>query len=215
MNLGQYIIIGLSVFLVLWYIGANSFNRQRGIATYRWLRRGLDPKGEISETRWLGSSGTGARLAIPQAQRPFRRLEAVFLLETREILPYWILSHLWGRRDGLTIKADLHRPPQVELAVQRIQEKGSPSALSVDQGSSGLAEPLTAKYKVVRAGQEEGQISPSLVAFLTASGDSVQSLFLHAASPHFELNTSIKPLLIIPPETFFSSLEGWLREQAG
>ena len=105
--------------------------------------------------------------------------------------------------------------PQVELVVQRIPKKGSPSALSVDQGSSGLAEPLTAKYKVVRAGQEESQFSPSLVAFLNASGDSVQSLFLHAASPHFELNTSIKPLLIIPPETFFSSLEGWLREQAG
>ena len=107
MSSSQLIIIVLSVFLILWYIGANIYNRRRGIAAYHWLRRGLQQLGTISNAEWLGSSGTGAKLAVSKADKPFRQVEAAYFLETREILPWWVVARLRGKRDEIVLSASL------------------------------------------------------------------------------------------------------------
>src|SRR3990170_7569395 len=119
MDLGQQIAIYLWVFLLLWYIAAAAYNRRRGVRAYRWLRPGLAKLGPISDARWIGSSGSGARLVVGKADRPFRQVEAAYLLETRELLPLWLINRLRGRRDALILRADLRSSPHGELEVMR------------------------------------------------------------------------------------------------
>ena len=81
LDLGQWIVIGLSAFLLLWYFLVNSISRKRGTAISRWLFRCLESVGEISNAEWIGASNMGARLTVKKAKNPFRRVEAHYLLE--------------------------------------------------------------------------------------------------------------------------------------
>jgi hypothetical protein len=76
-NLGQQIVIIISVFLVVWYLIFATINRRRGIALFYWLREGLQTLGEIDDVSWIGSSGSGAHLVVGKAQKPFQRIEMI------------------------------------------------------------------------------------------------------------------------------------------
>ena len=111
MDLGQTIIIGLSIFLGLWYIIGSITNRRRGLETFRWLREALGTTGKVDEARWIGSSGSGARLTVSKANRPFQRIEVVFLLDSRELLPLWLVNLMRGKQDEMILKATLRSLP--------------------------------------------------------------------------------------------------------
>ena len=38
MDLGQWIVIGLSVLMGIWFGVGSIYNRRRGVATFHWLR---------------------------------------------------------------------------------------------------------------------------------------------------------------------------------
>ena len=101
MDLGQWIVIGLSVVMGVWFAVGSFYNRRRGIGTYRWIQSGLKRLGKISEAAWIGSSGSGARLTVGKAEAPFRRIEVVFLLESREILPLWLFNRVRNKQDEM------------------------------------------------------------------------------------------------------------------
>lgn len=118
MNLSpEQIMVGIGGFLGLWYLVASFYNRRRGIATYRWLRDGLRVLGDKYEGRWLGSASSGARLSIPKADSPFRRVEVLFLLESRELLPLWLFDILRDKRDQVIFKATTRAAWQTELEI--------------------------------------------------------------------------------------------------
>lgn len=206
----EWTVIGLSAVLLVWYVGANQFNRRRGLATYQWLRRGLDQIGEISHSEWIGASNTGARLALLHARKPFRQLEATFVLETRELLPYWLLSRLWGRRDTLTIKANLRKQPSDEVTVRR-----SPS-VSYDQKQAAEALPAPSGFTIQRieSNSENGDqalvANQALVALLDQAGPAIESLTLQKEAPHLEIQMAVKPLSCVDSQAFFSQLSDWL-----
>lgn len=113
----EQILVGLGVFLALWYLFASIYNRRRGLAAYRWLRDGLTVFGDKHEGKWLGSSASGGHLTVPQAVSPFRRVETIFLLESRELLPLWLADLLRGKRDQIIFKATLRAAHQAEVEI--------------------------------------------------------------------------------------------------
>ena len=110
-------VIGLCVFLALWYGGGYLYNRRRGQRLFRWLEAGLDVLGGEREAGWIGSSATGARINVTRAAPPFRRLEITLLLENREMLPLWLVGRLRRKRDRLIIRATLRSPRRGEVEV--------------------------------------------------------------------------------------------------
>ena len=206
MNLGQWIVIGLCALLLAWYFGASMFNRRRGLATYQWLRRGLEQVGDKIEAQWLGSSSTGAKLVIPRAEKPFRRLEAMYLLETREILPYWILTHLRGRRDEFMIKAVLRKVSKTEFVVARIDQRKKTGL--VPENYEELKAPDG--FSISRHGPQDQESEQRLREFLSEAGDPIERISLQQKSPHLEISMRIDSLEMTPANSFFSNLMSWL-----
>lgn len=212
----EWTIIGLSALLLVWYVGASQFNRRRGLATYQWLRRGLDQVGEISHSEWIGASNTGARLTILHARKPFRQLEAVFVLETRELLPYWLISRLWGRRDALTIQANLRRQPSDEVIVRRLPA-GKPAALVSDaqnQAAETLPVPPGFTIQRIESNSKNGDqalvANQALVSLLDQASPAIEGLTLQKKAPHLEIQMAVKPLTGVDSQAFFSQLGDWL-----
>ena len=210
MNLGQWIVIGLSALLVVWYFGASMFNRRRGMATYQWLRRGLEQVGDKIEGQWLGSSGTGVKLTIPRAEKPFRKLQTIYVLETREILPYWILTHLSGKRDNLTITATLRKIPKSKLVVGRKNQRKNTELVQENQKQTYEQLPAPEEFVILRQGSADPDYEQGLREFLDQAGESIERISLGAKSPHLEINMRLNSLETTPPVLFFSSLSSWL-----
>ncbi len=205
MDLGQVFVIALSVVLAVGYFWGMLINRKRGIATYYWLREGLqDAVGEVTEARWIGSAASGARLTVGEARAPFRRMEVVFLLEAREILPWWLFQRLRGRRDQMVLKASLRAlAPSLDAArsdspeLRQMQAEGKPRLVEGPQGFTFL----------LRGKTREADLKP-WEAFLARYGDALISLSVSRRQPHVVLRLSLPPLQAKgePASAFFEAL---------
>lgn len=205
MNVGQIIVIALSVVLALGYFWGMLLNRKRGIATYYWLREGLQATiGEVTEGRWIGSAASGARLLVSEPRPPFRRVEVVFLLEAREILPWWLFQRLRGRRDQMILKAALRSlPPAIDAAraqsavLRQMQAEGKPKTV---EGPGDFVFLLRGKAR-------EADLKP-WQDFLARYGEAVISLSLSHRQPHVVLRLSLPPLQAQeePAAAFFEAL---------
>ncbi len=140
MNTGTIIVIALSVFLLLWYIGGHLYNRRRGQYLVHWLAEGLDALGEERQWGWIGSPASGARILIHQAHPPFQRMEITILLENREIPILWLADRLQKKRDWVIIKATCRSPGDGEVQVGPLSEVFGPqfSSWNREQGPNGL-----------------------------------------------------------------------------
>ena len=212
MDLGQQIIIAMGVFLAGWYGVFLVLNRRRGIATYYWLREGLQAAvGDVTGASWVGSSAAGARLGVKKAQAPFRQMEAVFLLESREILPLWIFDLLRGKRDELILTATLRTPPKQEFEVARKGGRRFKRLVSEDQKrpyewASGLD-----GFEIVRRGSKDSaETMERLAAFLEQHGAAVRQISLQRKSPHLVLRVALSSLKAAPAGEFFTTLQAWL-----
>jgi hypothetical protein len=115
----EYVVTGLGLVLVAWYLIAAIYNRRFGLRTYRWLQAGLEVLGEPKSVQasWIGSSGSGARIGLQRAHAPFQRLELAYLLESRELAPLWLMDVLRGKRDQLILRGTLGHQRSGELEV--------------------------------------------------------------------------------------------------
>jgi hypothetical protein len=199
-------VIGLSVFLALWYGGGHLYNRRRGQRLFRWLEAGLDVLGGEREAGWLGSPAAGARINVTRATPPFRRLEITLLLENREILPLWLLSHLRGKRDGLIIKATLRSPRRGEVEIM-------PATGPVAQGLRREQErPWTwqeGPYDLFIAYRGSGAQpqAAGLAPWLEAYGAHLHRFSWRKADPHIQLQANVAGLLATPCETLLTDLQ--------
>lgn len=121
----EYIVTGIGLFLVAWYLIAAIYNRRFGLRTYRWLQAGLEILGDTKsiQASWIGSSGSGARIGLERAHPPFQRLELAYLLESRELAPLWLFDILRGKRDQLILRGTLRHKGVGELEVMPQNDK--------------------------------------------------------------------------------------------
>ena len=202
LDLGQWIVIILSAILFLWYFAANSFNRRRGVATYRWLYHALEQVGKIAHTEWIGSSNAGARLLVDKAGSPLRKVYVMYLLEPREFLPYWVFSRLRGKRDEVVIRITLRKAPPGALEVRR--SKGNSLNPSSRLDGSNLFTYLS--FQIMLANADNLDLLDGVKRFLDKYQDTIIALNLQPEDPHFELRTSIKQLLLTSSEDFLEAV---------
>lgn len=211
LSTAEWIVVGISAFLLVWFFLAGIYNRQRGLNIYRWLRRGLERIGKISHAQWMGSSGTGATLQVAKAGKPFRSVEAVYLLEPRELLPYWIFTRLRGRRDDLIIKAILRRPPVIELETGI--GKAAKAAQQLLKAESDYQQVTVAGgFTLTRRGPQGDRIENGIGDLLGEYGRVIRRISVQKSYPHVTIWARVGPALDLSAERFFEGLMDWLQE---
>lgn len=210
MDIGQEIIIGLSILLAVWFVVASAYNRRRGVNTYRWLQSGLQPLGKIGEAKWIGTSGSGARLTIPKAERPLRQVQIAFLLESRELLPLWLINrYLRRRRDLMILKADMSTVPTGELEISRGQARRLEHLVRAPNRNPWQRVPdeLPAALQGIERGRYPDRMRAALSDLLHTYGPSVKRLSLARTSPHLILEIDLPQLTAKPGVEFFQQLQ--------
>lgn len=205
MNTGTIAIIALSVFLFLWYIGGHLYNRQRGRYLFRWLEDGLKVLGEEYQWGWLGSPASGARIVIPQALSPFRRMEITLLLENREIPILWLADRLQKKRDAIIIKATLRSPDNREIQLGPPNELQSAAILSWNRetGPHGLM----VAYRGSGASSQLAKLTP----WLTRYGPFLRRFVLQREDPHLAVWMNLTGLVSdFPSAALFTDLQNAL-----
>jgi hypothetical protein len=208
MNLGETIVIYLGIFLIFWYGAASIYNRRLGIRTYRWLQPGVSTLGKITEAKWIGSSGSGARIGVAQARSPFRQAEVAYLLETRELLPLWLLNRLRGVRDSLIVRAQLRSVPQGELEVLPRGHSRFKDLLAESKQNpwAMLPQDLPAGLQAAGRGRNTDGMLEAAGRLLGEVGPGIRRLSLARTAPHLILDVKIAQLRAEPSERFFQLL---------
>jgi hypothetical protein len=179
----ETILVAFGLFLVLWYLGASIFNRQRGITIFRWLQAGLEPLGGEVSARWLGSSSSGAQITIQKAKPPFRQIEIICLMAARELLPLFLINLLRGKRDQLIVKFTLRSMPQGEAEVTRAR---SPQArqLRNESKTPWQVEELPHGLVLGIRGRDGETLRSALMPLLQKHGPRIQSVSWSKQAPH-------------------------------
>jgi hypothetical protein len=202
MDPGVVVVIGLCVFLALWYGGGYLYNHRRGQRLFRWLEAGLDVLGDEREAGWIGSPASGARINVTRAASPFRRLEITLLLESREILLLWLFDRLRGKRDGLIIRATLRSPRRGEIEIGSAKRKAArrrEQPWTWEEGPHGLA--------VAYQGSGAQRQVTALEPWLRTYGAHLHRFSWRKTDPHVQLQMKVASLLATSSETFLADLQ--------
>lgn len=211
MDLGQRIVIGISILLGVWYFVGAIINRRRGKALSQWIQSGMVYFGKISEARWIGSSGSGARLLVGKANKPFSLVEVIFLLESREIMPLWIFNRFRGKQDEMIMKGNLRRTPTIELEVAR---KGSRQIKGLLDNPAQDQVPFemggeSSGFIIATRGRQDVDLIEGLQDLLVIYKDSIVQISVRRQKPHFIFRINLPPLLDGYAETVFSDMGNW------
>ncbi len=214
MDIGQTVVIVICAILGVWYFLAAIYNRRRGLKTFDWLKTGLESLGKLSETKWIGSSGSGARLVVGSPSVPFKRVEVIYLLESREILPLWIFNHLRGKRDEIILKASLRSGPSQEIEAARENDAEFKKIVAADGKKSFDALPAPAGFEIAIRGKKEDNLPSRLSDFLKSYEDAVWRFSLQRKAPHLILRANLPDLTGKDAGKFFTEIGDVLAGQS-
>jgi hypothetical protein len=195
-DIGQLSILGVCVLLFAWYIAGSVYNRRRGQMLGRWLQAGLRSLGGKAEYRWIGSSGSGLRASASGLARPITQLEAVLLLETRELLPLWLFQRMSGRHDQLILKLALQRGIKAQL-------DSAPRVFPPD-GWSYIQ--VTPSLQLTASGDTASQLTDALRPFFERYGPSLRSFSYRTEKPQIVLVLNLTGIENQPAEEIIRSL---------
>lgn len=202
----QRVLIVVALLMLLWYVIGTWHSRRRGIRTLEWLREGLRLLGGQLQAGWIGgSASSGARVAVNKANPPFQRLETTFILESREILPLWLVNLMRGKRDELIIKAHLRSPRRGEIEVVLSGSRLERSLRKEGQGSWRWQEGPH-NLRVAHRGAQGEALSAAMVPFLNSYGCSLRRFSYRRDKPHLLLRIHLAGLIDRPSTDFFSDL---------
>lgn len=194
MDLGQWLIIGLCIILVVWYVIGAIINYRRAETVSRWLQDGLDELGELGGKGWLTALHTAGRLAIRDARSPFQMVELLFALESRENLPVWAFRHMMGRRDELYLRAELRSVPKMEIEVVRRAKQKK----------------LDERYDITSSGKKSEALVGRLNGFLGKYPNAILKLSLKPKKPHLLIRFNLDDLRSGDARKLYSVLRSWL-----
>ena len=109
------------IVIVLSYLAGAWLNRRRAKAVGMWLQGGLSALGGKPLWKVTRSLSTGAEVNVTDAVRPFQQVNAAYFMLTREIMPLWGVELLRGKRDLLSVRADLRSQPGAEYELVPIK----------------------------------------------------------------------------------------------
>ena len=204
MNLGENIAIGLSVLLGFNYFIGTVINRKKGTSLFRWLRDGAQAVlGKVTHASWVGSSSAGGKIAIGQAKAPFRRVEMLYLLATREILPLLWLQRLHGRRDELVLKAVLRKRPTAEWALVLPQDRRARQAFQARGFQAGQQ---IGPWLLYHKGELTAETHAHIQSLVERLGESLRGISLQSEEPHVVMRLTLPNDLSQSPKAFFHAI---------
>jgi hypothetical protein len=190
MDIGQILVIGLSLVLGLWFLGGTWYNRRRARQIWHWLEPGLDVFGGQVGKVWIGSSGAGLRVAIDRASPPFRRLELVVRLESRENLPLWLFEVARGQRDQLTLRATLRSFGRTELEAVPL-DRPLTSAPQAPGERTWDETGISPRWRIAHRGRVGEEQIDAVRGFISVYTDYLQRLALRRAEPQLLVQISL------------------------
>lgn len=208
MNDLRFWVIVLTALLILAFLWGMVVNRRLGNALYRRYLPLWKQWGRLQSARWLGGATTGLYLRFDPAEAPFRRFEAIFLLEPREFLPvWWVTRWLLGRRDALIFRADLARTPHTEWEWRFPHFRFR--AFPVPAPKEGFQPLAAAGFRGwVRPARDE---AGPWAAFLQTYAAHLRALSLRKSRPHLILYVHLKGLDMEPfLRDLARVLEAWI-----
>jgi hypothetical protein len=206
LNLGQWVVIVISVILILGYIRGYYYNRQRAGQILAWLEEGLKTFGPVSSGEKLPGMATGGRLEVKRAAAPLKQVEAVYLLAPRENLLFWLFHLIQGRRDELILWITYQSKPEQELEAARPHDRQLESRLK-DMDKIPLSVSTGPHDLLVASQQKKDGLLPGKVqSFLERYGKQVYRLALRGNKPHLFLRANLRIIQSAPAVEFFSDL---------
>jgi len=206
LNLGQWVVIGISAILILAYIRGFYYNRQRAGQILAWLEEGLKTFGPVASGEKLPGMATGGRLEVKRATPPLKRVEAVYLLAPRENPLFWLFHLMQGRRDELILWITYQSKPDQIVEAARPHDRQLESRLkdrdkrplSVSTGPQGLL--------VATEEKKNGALPEKVLSFLDRYGRLVYRLALRENKPHVFLRANLRIMDSAPGAEFFSAV---------
>lgn len=201
----QRILLVLALIMLLWYVIGLWYSRRKGIRTLNWLREGVQVLGGDLHADWLGSAASGARVVVIKADPPFRQLETTYLLESRELLPLWLMNLLRGKRDELIVKAHLRSPRQGAIEVVPSGSRLERSLRQNGRASWHWQEGPHDLHIAYRGGQGKA-LSAAVIPFLHSYGPYLNRFSLQRKQPHLLLQLRLAGLTDRQSTDFFKDL---------
>lgn len=211
MDIGQWLVIGLCIFLFAWFLGGWWYSRRRGHAVLAWLRSGLEAIGKPGETRWLSPLHASAQVIVTEAHSPFRKLGAVYVLAPRENLIVWAFRHLLGRRDELYLRADLRTAPAQEVEAGRKRSLDAAGVPKAAKDNPYTPLPGTDVFSLTRRGKIDDLAIQQLTLFLNRYENAILRFSVQHTSPHLILRARLAPLMTEPLADFLAALQAALK----
>ena len=208
-NLGQWLAIGISVLLGVNYMVGMMVNRRKSTALFHWLREGTQRAiGAVSEARWIGSASSGARLTVAQARAPFRRVEMIYLMATRELLPLFWLQRLRNRRDELIVKALLRTPPGLEWELAHPRDERTQHRLEAEGFRAG---PDLEGWRLFYKGDLSPERRSQIQQMTRQLGTTLRGFSLRRKQPHLIVRLALPTDVSTSAEAIFRALSEGLR----
>jgi hypothetical protein len=206
LDLGQWIAIGICAILLLGYIRGYSYNRRRAEQISQWLQDGLSHWGKVTEGEHLPGMTTGGSLSVNQAAAPFRRVEAIFILEPRENLLFWLFYRLGGRRDELVLRITLQSHPDQEVEVARGGDRDFRRRLTEEEKKPFTTAPGPGKLQVAWREKGSADAVEKVRRILENYGTGVLRLSLRRKQPELFVRIQLAGLQTHPAQEFFMAL---------
>lgn len=179
---GERVLWALLIAVVASFLAGSWLNRQRSKQLGAWLQAGLGVLGGRPAWRWIRSVSSGAEVAIANPKPPFRGIRISYYLLTREFLPLWGFERLKGKRDLLSVRADLRRAPAYEFEVVPLHG-ALRRTLDTEQDDRHWQE-MPAGLGLATHGPPEPALAARITSFLEIYGPYVERLSLRSRHPH-------------------------------
>ena len=203
----QRILWGLIILVVLGYIGGNWLNRRRSRAIGKWLQSSLSTLGGQPAWNLIGTMSSGVQLTVNHAARPFRQFTITYHMLTREFIPLWIVELLRGKRDLMTLRADLRGSLNEEIEVVPI--RGS-LRRTLDQHATPEDlwhwQPAPARLGLATHGPGDSPLCCAILAFLEQYGRYVERLSLRRRQPNLIMFVKLNGIERAPASEFLQAL---------
>ena len=118
------------------YLLGQWLNRQQTKRAGTWVQAGLKTLGGRVTWHWSKTLSAGAEANVEEARAPYRNLAISYYLVTREFAPLWLWERFRGKRDLLSVRANLRLAPAREFEIVPL---GGPLQAKLDQATGTSA----------------------------------------------------------------------------
>ena len=192
--MGRLILIDALAVIALfaaWYLCFTRYNYRKGSKALRWVEDACSGRGEVVESRWLGTNSLQARLRF--AAHWVEDARVTVRLLPRPVPSRWFLS-LWRKqKETVTFEADLDYAPGFNLEVFRHRwlTHNSPSD---DTGSRNWLLSRPGPVILTTRTHWNQELTPVVNTLMTSRGHNLISVRFRSKSPHLTATVALETL---------------------